>query len=38
MKIEIDQHRLVSEIEELATISDAEAPAVTRVVFSRQPI
>ena len=34
MKIEIDQQRLVSEIEELATISDAEAPTVTRVVFT----
>ena len=34
MKLEIDQARLVSEIEELAKISDAEPPAVTRVVFS----
>ena len=34
MRIEIDQQRLVSEIEELAAISDAEAPAVTRVVFT----
>jgi N-carbamoyl-L-amino-acid hydrolase len=34
MKLAIDQSRLASEIEELASISDAEAPAVTRVVFS----
>ena len=34
MKLEIDQSRLASEIEKLATISDAEAPAVTRVVYS----
>jgi len=34
MKLEIDQSRLVSEIETLASISDAEAPAVTRIVFS----
>lgn len=34
MKIEIDQQRLVSEIDELATISDADPPAVTRVVFT----
>jgi len=34
MKLEIDQSRLVSEIETLAGISDAEPPAVTRVVFS----
>ena len=34
MKLEVDGTRLVSEIEELATISDAEPPAVTRVVFS----
>ena len=34
MKIEVDQHRLISEIEALALISDAEAPAVTRVVFT----
>jgi len=34
MKIEIDQQRLVSEIETLAAISDAELPAVTRVVFT----
>ncbi|MGA2981217.1 MAG: M20 family metallo-hydrolase [Terriglobales bacterium] len=34
MKIDIDGPRLVSEIEALAAISDAEAPAVTRVVFT----
>jgi ureidoglycolate amidohydrolase len=34
MKIEIDRDRLVSEIEALAAISDAEAPAVTRIVFT----
>src|SRR5450432_237740 len=34
MKLEIDQSRLVSEIETLAGISDAEPPAVTRVGFS----
>jgi ureidoglycolate amidohydrolase len=34
MKLEVDGTRLISEIEELATISDAEPPAVTRIVFS----
>jgi ureidoglycolate amidohydrolase len=34
MKLEIDGHRLISEIEALAAISDAEAPAVTRIVFT----
>jgi ureidoglycolate amidohydrolase len=34
MKIAINQARLSSEIEELATFSDAEAPAVTRIVFT----
>jgi ureidoglycolate amidohydrolase len=34
MKIAIDQQRLSSEIETLGTFSDAEAPAVTRVVFT----
>ncbi len=33
MQIEIDGGRLVSEIEELSGYSDAEPPAVTRVVF-----
>jgi ureidoglycolate amidohydrolase len=34
MNIEIDGSRLSAEIEELAAISDAVAPAVTRIVFS----
>ena len=34
MKIEIDQRRLQSEIEELAQITEAQPPVVTRVVFS----
>ena len=34
MKLEVDRDRLLSEIEALASISDAEAPAVTRVVFT----
>jgi len=34
MKLAIDQRRLLSEIEELAALSDAEAPAVTRIVFT----
>ena len=34
MKIAIDQARLLSEIEALAAFSDAEAPAVTRIVFT----
>lgn len=34
MNLEIDQQRLTGEIEKLATFSDAEAPAVTRVVFT----
>jgi ureidoglycolate amidohydrolase len=34
MNLEIDQQRLLSELETLATISDAEAPAVTRIVFT----
>ncbi len=34
MKFEIDQQRLLSEIEALAAISDAESPAVTRIVFT----
>lgn len=34
MKITIDQDRLVSEIDALAAFSDAEAPAVTRIVFT----
>ncbi len=34
MSISVDQNRLLAEIEELASISDAEAPAVTRIVFT----
>ena len=34
MKIAIDQARLQSEIEALAAFSDADAPAVTRIVFT----
>lgn len=34
MKFDVDRERLVVEIEELASISDAEAPAVTRIVFT----
>ncbi|MGA2354435.1 MAG: M20 family metallo-hydrolase [Terriglobales bacterium] len=34
MKIEVDQSKLLSEIEALAAISDAQAPAVTRIVFT----
>jgi ureidoglycolate amidohydrolase len=34
MKLEIDQQGLDAEIEELAAISDAEPPAVTRIVFT----
>ena len=34
MNLQIDTDRLAAEIEELATISEAEPPAVTRVVFS----
>jgi len=34
MNLEIDQDRLASEIETLATFSDADPPAVTRIVFT----
>src|SRR6202140_3394243 len=34
MKLEVDGRRLISEIEALALISDAEPPAVTRIVFT----
>ncbi len=34
MKLEINQQRLSSEIEELAAISEAEPPVVTRIVFT----
>ncbi|QNI32871.1 M20 family metallo-hydrolase [Alloacidobacterium dinghuense] len=38
MQIEIDQQRLMQEIDTLATISDVEPPAVTRIVFSEQDL
>ena len=34
MNLEIDRARLLAEIEALAAFSDAEAPAVTRIVFT----
>jgi ureidoglycolate amidohydrolase len=34
MKLEVDRKRLIAEIEELAAISDAPSPAVTRIVFT----
>jgi ureidoglycolate amidohydrolase len=34
MNLEIDRDRLLAEIEMLASFSDAEAPAVTRIVFT----
>lgn len=34
MNVAIDEERLLSELETLASISDAEAPAVTRIVFT----
>src|SRR5215472_12934719 len=34
MNLDVDRDRLVREIEELALISDAPAPAVTRIVFT----
>jgi ureidoglycolate amidohydrolase len=34
MNLEVDRDRLAAEIEELAAISEAEPPAVTRIVFS----
>ena len=34
MNLDVDRDRLSQEIEELAQISDAEAPAVTRIVFT----
>jgi N-carbamoyl-L-amino-acid hydrolase len=34
MNLEVDRKRLMAEIEELAAISDARAPAVTRIVFT----
>ncbi len=38
MHIEIDQQRLAQEIETLATFSDVEPPAVTRIVFTEQDL
>lgn len=34
MNFDVDRDRLILEIEELAQISDAEAPAVTRIIFT----
>jgi ureidoglycolate amidohydrolase len=34
MNLEVDRDRVAAEIEELAAISEAEPPAVTRIVFS----
>src|ERR1700724_2073287 len=34
MNLEVDKDQLISEIEELSLISDAEPPAVTRIVFT----
>jgi N-carbamoyl-L-amino-acid hydrolase len=38
MKIEVDAERLTQEIDALAAITDAEPPAVTRVVFTEQDL
>src|ERR1700689_3139572 len=38
MKIEVDAERLAREIDELAAITNAEPPAVTRVVFTEQDL
>jgi N-carbamoyl-L-amino-acid hydrolase len=38
MKLQINHDRLLAEIETLATFSEAEAPAVTRIVFSEQDL
>src|SRR5215471_2221415 len=38
MQIHIDKRRIAQEIEALAAFSDAEPPAVTRVVFSEQDL
>src|SRR5580693_5481227 len=38
MQITVDLSRLLSELETLASFSDAPAPAVTRVVFSAQDL
>src|ERR1700721_2383143 len=34
LAIEVDQNRLLSEIENLGSISEAEPPVVTRIVFT----
>ena len=34
MNLEIDRDRLLAEIEALASFSDSDAPAVTRIVFT----
>jgi len=38
MKIEVDAECLAVEIDALASITDAEPPAVTRVVFTEQDL
>ncbi|MGB8321326.1 MAG: M20 family metallo-hydrolase [Candidatus Acidiferrum sp.] len=38
MSLAIDQERLQAEIDELALISDAEPPAVTRIVFTAEDL
>jgi N-carbamoyl-L-amino-acid hydrolase len=38
MKIDVDAERLAQEIDTLAAITDAEPPAVTRVVFTEQDL
>jgi ureidoglycolate amidohydrolase len=38
MNIEIDRQRIAQEIDTLATFSDVEPPAVTRIVFSEQDL
>jgi hypothetical protein len=35
MNFDVDKPRVMAEIEELAAISDAEAPAVTRIEIGR---
>src|SRR5260370_26446076 len=38
MNLQIDEQRLHSELETLATFSDAEPPAVTRIVFTPEDL
>src|SRR3954449_10959655 len=38
MSVLVEVERVVSELEKLASFSDAPAPAVTRVVFSKQDL